>query len=187
MASKSVEKAPSAPPAKSTAGDKLKSVDKFKVGDKAVHPAHGIGEVTSIERREIAGDPQHFYVLRILESGMKVMVPLSGAARLGLRPIITRKEAEQVMAVLGEDGLAVTSQPWNRRYREYTEMLNSGSLVEVAKVLRDLARLKEDKELSFGERRLLDQARGLIIKEISLARRCKESRVEKEIHALLPD
>lgn len=157
----------------------------FKVGDKAVHPAHGVGEVTSIENRDIAGSAKRFYVLRILDSDMKVMVPLDGADRLGLRPIISRKEAKEVLDVLSEDGVAVTSQPWNRRHREYSEMLNSGSLVEVAKVLRDLSRLKSDKELSFGERRLLDQARGLIVREVALARRCNESSVEEEIQGIL--
>jgi CarD family transcriptional regulator len=81
--------------------------------------------------------------------------------------------------------VAVTSQPWNRRYREYTEMLKSGSPFEVAKVLRDLYRLKGDKELSFGERRLLDQARSLLVTELALARRCKEQRVEQEIESIL--
>lgn len=157
----------------------------FNVGDKAVHPAHGVGEVTAIEKRDIAGSAKRFYVLRILDSDMKVMVPLDGADRLGLRPIITKKEAAQVLDVLSEEGVAVTSQPWNRRHREYTEMLNSGSLLEVAKVLRDLSRLKGDKELSFGERRLLDQARGLLVREIALARRCQESRIEEEIQGIL--
>ncbi|MFW6049868.1 MAG: CarD family transcriptional regulator [Myxococcota bacterium] len=157
----------------------------FNVGDKAVHPAHGVGEITSIENRDIAGNRKSFYILKILDSGMTVMVPTDGAARLGLRAVISKKDAQKVVAILKKDEVAVTSQPWNRRYREYTEMLKSGSPFEVAKVLRDLYRLKGDKELSFGERRLLDQARSLLITELALARRCKEQRVQQEIESIL--
>jgi CarD family transcriptional regulator, regulator of rRNA transcription len=153
----------------------------FKVGDKAVYPAHGVGEVLGIESREIAGEKRKFYILKILDTGMKVMVPIENAASVGLRCVITRKEAEEVMVVLKGNGVAVESQPWNRRYREYMEMLKSGSPFEVAKVLRDLSRLKFDKDLSFGERRLLETARSLLIKELALARKVSERVVEKEI------
>lgn len=157
----------------------------FKVGDKAVHPAHGVGEITSIEKRDIAGNRTSFYILKILDSGMTVMVPTDGVERLGLRSVISKKDAQKVVAILKKDEVAVTSQPWNRRYREYTEMLKSGSPFEVAKVLRDLYRIKGEKELSFGERRLLDQARSLLVTELALARRCKEQRVEQEIESIL--
>lgn len=157
----------------------------FKIGDKAVHPHHGVGEVTSIENKDIAGSKRSFYILRILESDMKVMVPIESAKKVGLRKVISRNDAARVIDILKADEVAVNSQPWNRRYKEYTDMLNSGSPFEVAKVLRDLYRLKSDKELSFGERRLLDQARNLLVTELALARRCKESRVEEEIHGIL--
>jgi CarD family transcriptional regulator len=157
----------------------------FKVGDNAVHPAHGVGEVTAIENKDIAGSKKTFYILRILDTGMKVMVPTDAADKLGLRSVITKKEAGRVFEILRADEVAVTSQPWNRRYREYMEMLKSGSPFQVAKVLRDLSRLKGDKELSFGERRLLDQARSLLVTELALARKVKESRVEEEILAAL--
>lgn len=150
-----------------------------------MHPAHGVGEVTSIEAREIAGHKKSFYILRILDSGMTVMVPTDGVERLGLRNVISRKDAKKVLDILKKDEIAVTSQPWNRRYREYMEMLKSGSPFEVAKVLRDLSRLRSDKELSFGERRLLEQARNLLVTELALARRCKETRVEQDIDSIL--
>ena len=158
---------------------------EFKVGDKSVHPHHGVGEVTAIESKEIAGQKKTFYILKIVDSGMKVMVATDAAQRLGLRKVMSRKEADQVLDVLREKKIAVTSQPWNRRYREYTEMLNSGSPLEVAKVLRDLTLLKTDKELSFGERGLLDKARSLLVTELAVAKRCKEARVESEIEQIL--
>ncbi|HEY8429818.1 MAG TPA: CarD family transcriptional regulator [Sandaracinaceae bacterium] len=158
---------------------------EFKVGDKSVHPHHGVGEVTAIESKEIAGQKKSFYILKIVDSGMKVMVATDAAARLGLRKVISRNEAKKVLDVLREKKIAVTSQPWNRRYREYIEMLNSGSPFEVAKVLRDLSLLKSDKELSFGERGLLDKAKSLLVTELAVARRCKEERVQDEIEQIL--
>lgn len=157
----------------------------FKIGDKSVHPHHGVGEVTAIEAKEIAGQKKTFYILKIVDNGMKVMVATDAAARLGLRKVISRTEAKKVFDVLREKKIAVTSQPWNRRYREYIEMLNSGSPFEVAKVLRDLSLLKSDKDLSFGERGLLDKAKSLLVTELAVARRCKEERVQGEIEQIL--
>ncbi len=157
----------------------------FKIGDKSVHPHHGVGEVTAIEAKEIAGQKKTFYILKIVDNGMKVMVATDAAQRLGLRKVISRTEAKKVYDVLREKKIAVTSQPWNRRYREYIEMLNSGSPFEVAKVLRDLSLLKTDKELSFGERGLLDKAKSLLVTELAVARRCKEERVQDEIEQIL--
>ncbi|MGE0787744.1 MAG: CarD family transcriptional regulator [Sandaracinaceae bacterium] len=157
----------------------------FKVGDKSVHPHHGVGEVTAIEGREIAGQRKVFYTLHIASTGTKVMVATDAAQRLGLRKVVSRKQAKEVIDVLRDKTIAVTSQPWNRRYREYTEMLNSGSLHEVAKVLRDLSLIRTDKDLSFGERGLLDKAKNLIVTELAIARRCKEQRIESEIDDIL--
>ncbi len=153
----------------------------FKIGDKAVYPAHGVAEVTGIENRDIAGKPKAFYILKLVDSGMRLMIPTDGAARAGLRTVISKKDADKVLQILKSDEIAVDAQPWNRRYREYMDMLKSGSPFEVAKVLRDLYRLKGDKDLSFGERRLLDTARSLLVTELALARKVKEDRVEKEI------
>jgi CarD family transcriptional regulator len=153
----------------------------FEVGDMAVYPAHGVGEVTGIEIRSFGKQTKQFYVLRILDSGMKIMVPTDNAAQVGLRQVIGGAEADEVYAILRAPEVAVDTQPWNRRYREYMEMLKSGSPYEVAKVLRDLYRLKFDKDLSFGERRLLDTARSLLVRELALARKCDETKVEEDI------
>lgn len=160
------------------------SKPEFEVGDKAVYPAHGVGEVTAVERREIGGNAKTFYVLKILDSGMKIMVPTDNAEQVGLRQVISKKQAEEVYTILRAPEVAVDTQPWNRRYREYMEMLKSGSPYEVAKVLRDLYRLKFDKDLSFGERRLLDTARSLLVKELAIAKRCKEESVENDIQQI---
>lgn len=159
----------------------------FKIGEMAVYPAHGVGEITDIQRRSLGGNERSFYIMRVVENGMKIMVPVETAATAGLRPVMSRKEGKQVFEILRSDEVAVRTQPWNRRYREYMEMLKSGSPFEVAKVLRDLFRLKSEKDLSFGERRLLDTARSLLVAELSLALKIKEENIEKEIHSIFDE
>jgi CarD family transcriptional regulator, regulator of rRNA transcription len=156
----------------------------FQVGDKAVHPAHGVGEVTAIEQREIGGTRTTFYILRILDNAMKVLVPTTAATQVGLRAVMTDKEANNIISTMRAREVAVDVQPWSRRFRVYTEMIKSGSPVEIAKVLRDMNRLKFDKDLSFGERRLLDQARALLLKELALAKRKTEADMAEEIRRI---
>ena len=153
----------------------------FKVGDKAVYPGQGVGEVMGIEHKEVAGQRQSFYVLRILDNGMKVMVPTTAVAQVGLRRVMSKVEADKVLDTMKKREVAVDLQPWSRRFRAYTEMIKSGSPHEVAKVLRDMYRLKFDKELSFGERRLLDQAKSLLMKELAAAKGVTEPELQAKV------
>jgi CarD family transcriptional regulator len=153
----------------------------LSVGDKAVHPAHGLGEVIAIEQREIGGTKGEFFILRILDNGMRVMVPRTAAQAAGLRPVMSAKEADKVLDTMRAREVAVDLQPWSRRFRAYTEMIKSGSPHEVAKVLRDMYRLKFDKDLSFGERRLLDQAKSLLMKELAAAKKMTEPALQAQV------
>ncbi len=157
----------------------------FKTGDKAVHPAHGVGEVVGLETREFGGRQSEIYVMRIIDTGLKVMVPVDAVDRVGLRPVMNSREAQEILNILRAPEVAVDVQPWSRRFRAYTEMLKSGLPREIAKVLRDMYRLKFDKELSFGERRLLDQARSLLVQELALAKEVQTQSIEGEITAIL--
>jgi CarD family transcriptional regulator len=143
---------------------------KLSVADKVVHPSHGLGEILAIEHREIGGAKGEFFIIRILDNGMRVMVPRTSAQAAGLRPVMSTKEADKVLETMRAREVAVDLQPWSRRFRAYTEMIKSGSPHEVAQVLRDMYRLKFDKELSFGERRLLEQAKSLLLKELAAAK-----------------
>ena len=154
---------------------------KLEVGDKAVHPSHGLGEVIAIEHREIGSVKGEFYIIRILDNGMRVMVPKASAPAAGLRPVMSSKEAEKVLETMRAREVAVDLQPWSRRFRAYTEMIKSGSPHEVAKVLRDMYRLKFDKDLSFGERRLLDQAKSLLMKELAAAKKLTEAALQAQV------
>src|SRR3954468_5376314 len=160
------------------------SMVSFKVGDNAVYPGHGVGKVSAIETKEILGAKHTFYSINILDSGMKIMVPKNNAEAVGLRPIISRDEAQKVIGILKETNVKIDNQTWNRRYREYMEKIKTGSVYEIAEVLRDLFLLKVDKELSFGERKMLDTARGLLLRELSLATSREELEHEAEVAAI---
>ena len=160
-------------------------MDTFKVGDKAVYPGHGVAEVVAIDRKTISGQQeQTFYILRILDNGMKIMIPTSNVKTVGMREIISPDEADEVFRILRKKEKVVESTTWNRRYREYMEKIRTGSVYEVAKVLRDLYLLKGDKDLSFGERKMLDTARSLLVKEISIAKTMSEDEVETEFKTI---
>jgi CarD family transcriptional regulator len=160
------------------------ALNEFKVGDNAVYPGHGVGKVISIDTKEILGQKKTFYSVQILETGMKIMVPLDNAKSVGLRPIISKEEASKVIDILKQTNVKVDNQTWNRRYRDYMEKIKTGSVYEIASVLRDLFVLKVDKELSFGERKMLDTARGLLMKELTLATTKEELVREDEVRAI---
>ena len=158
----------------------------FNIGDKAVYPGHGVAEVTGLERREIAGSAMEFYVLRVLENDMKVMVPKTNAAAVGLRRIVGEPQIAEVYGVLSRRGEKISTATWNRRYREYMEKIKTGSLMEIAAVLRDLCILRGDKDLSFGERKMLDTARTLLVQELALAKGVENSDVVRELDEMFP-
>ena len=156
----------------------------FKVGDKAVYPGQGVGEVLGIEHKEVAGQRQSFYVLRILDNGMKIMIPMNKVGSVGLREIIGEKDVRKVYSILREKEVSVDSTTWNRRYREYMDKIKTGSVFEIAEVLRDLYLLKFDKDLSFGERKMLDTARNLLVKELAIAKAFSEDKIMEELRGI---
>jgi CarD family transcriptional regulator len=156
----------------------------FKVGDLAVYPAHGVGVIERIETQEISGSSQDFYVMRILDNDMIIMIPTRNVNSVGLREIIQKKEVQKLYSILKKRDVPVDNQTWNRRYREYMDKIKTGSVYEVAEVYRDLLMLKIEKELSFGERKMLDTARSLLVKEISLAKQVAEAQIERDLEKI---
>ncbi len=161
-----------------------KQTNKFKCGDLAVYPAHGVGKIESIEERKIGDNAQSFYVMRILDSNMVIMIPTNNSDSVGLRTIIPSDDVDKVYDILRDKKVVMTSQPWNQRYRRYMEKIKTGSVYEIASVMRDLYVLSEDKDLSFGERKMLDTAKGLLVKELAIADQSKETKVEKSLEAI---
>lgn len=158
----------------------------FKIGDMAVYPAHGVGVIQSIENRTIPGGKgESFFVLRILDTGITIMVPVNNTDQVGLRRIMDARAVTSVYKILKDREIDVEPKPWNRRYRQYMDKLKSGSPYEIAEVLRNLLLLKGEKALSFGERKMLDTARSLLVKEISLAKATTEEAVEADLRRFL--
>ena len=156
----------------------------FDIGDMAVYPAHGVGVIESIEHRQVGGSKQSFYVMKILDNNMVIMIPTATSNNVGLRNIITSDEVEKVFYILKEKDVEIGTQTWNRRYREYMEKIKTGSVFEVAAVLRDLYLLQEDKDLSYGERKMMDTAKNLLVKELSIANNVDELQVVKDIEGI---
>ncbi len=156
----------------------------FKVGDKAVYPAHGVGVIKGIETQDFDEIRQTFYVLKILDNGMTIMVPVENASAIGMRPVINEIQVEKVYDILRDRDVPTDNQTWNRRYREYMNKIQTGDPIEVGKVLRDLALLRGDKSLSFGERKMYDQAHSLLVQELSVAKDCDEKTIEAEIESI---
>jgi CarD family transcriptional regulator len=153
----------------------------FKVGDLAVYPAQGVGVIEAIENRDVGGRKQLFYIMKIMGNGMKIMIPMNSAKAVGLREVIMETEIPKVYAILRNKDVTIDKQTWNKRYREYLEKIKTGSVFEIARVLRDLFILKSDKNLSFGERKMMDTAKNLLIKEISVASNAEETKVEEDL------
>ena len=156
----------------------------FTAGDMAVYPAHGVGRIQAIESQTVGGVDQSFYVMKILDNDMTIMIPTLNSENVGLRAIISREEVDKVIEILKERDITISSQTWNRRYRDYMEKIKTGSVYEVAVVLRDLYILRVDKELSYGERKMMETAKNLLVKELSLAQDLEEKKIEEQIEEL---
>ena len=161
----------------------------FKVGKKAVYPAHGVVQVKAIESKEIYGTKKDYYILEVIDSDVTVMVPIDNAESVGLRHVISKSQITRIYKILKNkskgSGQPNGHQSWNKRYREYSDKLKSGDIFEVAHVLKDINLLQNAKDLSFGEKRIMDSALSLLVKEISIAKNLKEASVTKEIDKIL--
>lgn len=140
----------------------------YNIGDKISYPVHGAGIIEAIEEKEILGEFRKYYIMRIPLNNMKVMIPLDNVESIGVRPVISLQEVEQIIAVLESD---VTKMPqnWNRRYRVNMDRIKSGDIYEVAAVVRNLTLRDREKALSTGERKILNNARQILLSEIILA------------------
>ena len=157
---------------------------QFEAGDLAVYPAHGVGRIEAIESRVINGEKHDFYIMKVLESSMVIMIPTWNVESVGLRDVIHEEDIPKVYEIMKQkQEISNENQTWNRRYREYMDKIKTGSLYDVAEVFRDLSLLKLTKDLSFGERKLFDTAQLLLVKELSTARNTDEDDIISEIES----
>ncbi len=160
-------------------------MSEYQIGDKAVYPGHGVGEIEAIEYKEINGEKLSFYIIRIIDTGLKVMVPINNVKCTGMRDLVKDEEVDKVYSILEEQDIKVENITWNKRFKDYNERLKSGSIFEVATVLRDLVVLSKTKELSFGEKRMYEMAINLISQEVSYVKKTDQDSVKKEINNIL--
>jgi len=161
----------------------------FSVNELVVYPAQGVGKIEKIESQVIGGCLTELYMVRILNNSVMVMVPVQNAANVGLRALCTPDQCRNILEYIQDrsDFTGYTGQNWNRRYREYSEKLKSYDLRDVAYVLKELILIGRDKELSFGERRLLEQAMHLITTELAFTFETTPEKIRAEIYSYFED
>ena len=150
----------------------------FHIGDKVVYPNHGVGIIEQISSRAVGATVERFYLLNIKASSLKVMVPCQNAGSVGLRRVVKNGEIQKVLDLLSISGNG-TNGDWKDRFKENSERMRTGSLLEVAGVLKNLIALHQAKPLSFREKKMLERARYLLVSELAMARNCEESKVEE--------
>lgn len=139
----------------------------FSIGDKIVYPMHGAGIIEEIEEKVILGENRKYYILKVPCGDMKIMIPVDSAQEIGVRPIVSAAELSAMIELL-ESGLTEMSNNWNRRYRENQEKLKTGDILQVAEVVKNLMRTDREKKLSTGEKKMLSNAKQILISEMIL-------------------
>jgi CarD family transcriptional regulator len=142
---------------------------EYKIGDKVVYPNHGVGVVEQISYGVLNGRTERYFMIRIMSSGLRVMVPSSNAPAVGLRSVIRSNDAGKVLGFL-ERGKLNSHHDWKHRFKENSERMRTGSLLEVAVVLKSLVSLSRSKPLSFREKKMLERAKYLLVSEMATAR-----------------
>ncbi|MBR0600474.1 CarD family transcriptional regulator [Sinanaerobacter chloroacetimidivorans] len=156
----------------------------FAIGDKIVYPMHGAGIIEEIEEKKILGESRKYYILRVPCGDMKIMIPIESSEEIGVRGIISMEEINAVIAFLGRE-TSEMSNNWNRRYRENMEKLKSGDIYNVAEVVRNLMRTDKEKKLSTGEKKMLSNAKQILVSEIILVKGIDQDAAIKLIHSAI--
>jgi CarD family transcriptional regulator len=151
----------------------------FEIGSYVVCPGHGVGQVLNLEVKELGDEKKAFYIVKVISNGMTVMVPQD--KKDGLRVLVTDNEVSTVFELLNNHDVKVDNSTWNRRHRDYITKVKTGSLLEIADVLRSLYLLKSVKKLSFGERKMMDQCKDLMVREIAITTGEAEGSVDGKI------
>jgi CarD family transcriptional regulator len=156
----------------------------FQVGDKVVYPNHGVGVIEQISSRTIGLNVQKFYLLKIKASSLKVEVPFNNVSTVGLRPVVKNGEINKILTFL-TDGKCDNHQDWKYRFKENSDKMRTGSLLEVAVVLKSLLLLAKEKALSFREKKMLERARYLLVTELAMVKNTEEPEIEDLLNKAL--
>jgi CarD family transcriptional regulator len=153
------------------------NLSNLQVGDKVVYPNHGVGIIEQISSRTLGSTVERYYLLRIKASSLKVMVPFTSLSNVGLRRVVRNGEVQKILDFL-TDGECLSNTDWKYRFKENSDKMRTGSLMEVAVVLKGLLQLNQSKPLSFREKKMLERARYLLVSELAMSKNCEESQVE---------
>ncbi len=153
----------------------------FNIGDKIVYPMHGAGIIEAIEEKEILGQKQDYYIVRMPIGDMKVMIPVNCTGDIGIREVISTDVADRVIEMMGNHE-KITNTNWNKRYRENMAKIKSGDIFAVAEVVRSLITREREKGLSTGERKMLSSAKQILISELILAKGLDQREIENIIN-----
>lgn len=156
----------------------------FNIGDKVVYPMHGAGVIEAIEEKEVLGERRLYYILRLPVGDMKVMIPITNCKEVGLRSVVGQDEVQKVFKILRSNGSTMSTN-WNRRYRANLEKIKSGNIYEVAEVVRNLIQRDKEKGLSSGEKKMLENARQILISELVLATEMEEDKAQMMLDKIL--
>jgi len=156
----------------------------FHIGDKVVYPNHGVGIIEQISSRTIGATVEKFYLLKIKSSSLKVMVPFNNVGTVGLRRVVRNGEIQKILDFL-TDGECNNNADWKYRFKENSERMRTGSLLDVAAVLKSLLVLNQTKPLSFREKKMLERARYLLVSELALAKNLDEEHIEQLLNKAL--
>ena len=155
----------------------------FKIGDKVVYPMHGAGVIEAIEEKEVLGSTRKYYIMRLPVGDMKVMVPMDSVGDIGLRQVVDEDSLKRVFNILQDHNNTMVNS-WNKRYRNNLEKIKSGDIYEIAEVVRNLVLREKEKGLSTGERKMLDNARQILVSELALIKNSKTEAVENMIQEM---
>src|SRR5215813_2152700 len=156
----------------------LSSNGNFHIGDKVVYPNHGVGVIEQISSRTLGGNVEQFYLLKIKASSLKVMIPFHNVNTVGLRRVVRNGDIQKVLDFLS-DGICDSNTDWKYRFKENSDRMRTGSLLEVAVVLKGLLQINQTKPLSFREKKMLERARYLLVSELAMAKNCADNQVEE--------
>jgi CarD family transcriptional regulator len=162
----------------------MSNMMSFQVGDKVVYPNHGVGVIEQISSRTLGASVEKFYLLRIKSSSLKVMVPFHNVESVGLRRVVKNGEVQRIIEFL-TDGKCENHADWKYRFKENSDKMRTGSLLEVAGVLKSLLLLNQTKPLSFREKKMLERARYLLVSELAMAKNCEEEQIENLLNKAL--
>ncbi|MBI5374109.1 MAG: CarD family transcriptional regulator [Candidatus Schekmanbacteria bacterium] len=158
----------------------------FKINTHVVYPGHGVAVVRAIEEKKIGTNSEKYYILELIENKMRILLPVKNSTKVGLRNIISDSEVKKIFKILRsapEEG----DPNWNRRHTEYLEKLKTGSIEKASEVYRDLMYAKNEKELSFGEKKILDTTKKLLVTEISFAKNIAEEKAEEMLNNIFAE